>query len=207
MILITPDKLKRIAVNLSDEMCAHYAPLLLTAMEEFEIDNARRCAAFIAQTCHESQEYKRLVENLNYSAQRLMAVWPKRFPSMSFAQGYDRKPEKIANYVYANRNGNGAPETGDGWLYRGRAIIGITGKANYEPCGHGIGLDLVSHPELLEQPVHAFRAGAWWWREHGLNALADANEFTEQTKTINGGLNGLAERKVYWSRAKQVLAA
>ncbi|MGA9771448.1 MAG: glycoside hydrolase family 19 protein [Blastocatellia bacterium] len=202
---ISQEQLKRIAVNLPTTLCGLYAPLLATAMNEFEIDTPRRGAAFLAHTCHESQEYQRLVENMNYSAQRLMAVWPKRFPSLSYAQAYDHQPEKIANYVYANRNGNGSPESGDGWRYRGRAIIGITGKANYEPCGVGIGLDLVSHPELLEQPVHAIRAGAWWWSEHGLNALADASEFEEQTKVINGGLNGLAERKIYWARAKQVL--
>ena len=207
MISITSQQLKEIAVNLPTDMCGLYAPLLSTAMDEFEVDTPRRAAAFIAHTCHESREYQRLVEDMNYKAERLMAVWPKRFPSLAFAQAYAHQPEKLANYVYAHRNGNGAPESGDGWRYRGRAIIGITGKANYETCGAGISLDLLSQPELLEQPVHAFRAGAWWWREHGLNALADANEFTRQTEVINGGRNGLVERKIYWGRAKQVLGA
>lgn len=174
---------------------------LTQVMEEFAITTPIRQAAFIAQTAHESIGFTALRENLNYSATALTATWPSRFPTDVAAQ-YARQPEKIANRAYANRLGNGDEGSGDGWRYRGRGIIQVTGKDNYRSCGATLGLDLVSSPELLEDITHAFRSGGWFWNNRSLNALADQGDFLGITKKINGGTNGLADRERYYARAK-----
>lgn len=188
-----------------------FVPALSTAMARFKINSAVRAAAFIAQIGHESGGLTRLVENLNYSAQGLANTWPVRFKDSNgqpsaLANQIARKPELIANAVYGGRLGNGSVASGDGWRYRGRGLIQLTGKANYQEAGEALGVDLVAHPELLEQPEWACLAAAWFWSEHGLNELADAGKFEAITKRINGGLTGHAERVALWERAKAVLA-
>lgn len=202
--IISEQQLKQIMPNLSDEKCREYLPYLFQAMDEFEINTPIRIAAFIAQTAHESAEYTSLIENLNYSADALMRVWPSRFTPEKVTS-YARQPEKIANCVYANRMDNGDELSGDGWRYRGRGVIQITGRYNYEACGTALKLDLVSKPELLEQPLNTFRSAAWYWASRKLNALADNQDFKGITRGINGGLNGLEDRIKYYNRAKAVL--
>ena len=177
---------------------------LNNAMQEFRITTPLRQVAFIAQTAHESIGYSAFVENLNYSAQALLATWPSHFTAAE-AASYARKPERIANRAYADRGGNGNEASGDGWKYRGRGIIQITFRDNYRACGTGLGADLVSHPELLEQPSYAFRSGAWFWNSRNLNPLADLGDFVRITRVINGGLNGLADRQRYYALAKAAL--
>ncbi|MEK9207537.1 MAG: glycoside hydrolase family 19 protein, partial [Patescibacteria group bacterium] len=109
------------------------------------------------------------------------------------------------NCVYANRIGNGNETSGDGWRYCGRGIIQITGKDNYKTCGIGLGLDLISSPELLEQPANAFRSGAWFWKSHNLNSLADKGDFLGITRIINGGTIGQEDRERYYIHAKIAL--
>lgn len=184
---------------------------LNTAMARFRIDSPVRIAAFLAQVGHESAQLTRLTEGLNYSAQGLANTWPKRFATPvggpnAEAMRLQRNPEAIANSAYASRNGNGAEETGDGWRYRGRGIVQITGRANYRAAGQALGVDLEQNPELLEQPLYAALSAAWFWSEHGLNELADAGRFEAITRRINGGLNGQAERVALWEAAKRVLA-
>ena len=174
------------------------------AMQEFSINTPIRQCAFIAQTAHESAGYAFLIENLNYSAQALINTWPSRFTAKN-APLYARQQQKIANYVYSNRLGNGNEASGDGWKYRGRGIIQITGKDNYRNCGVDLGLDLVTSPELLEQLEHAFRSGAWFWNSRKLNDLADKEDFVRITKAINGGTIGLEDRMKYYTRAKTAL--
>ena len=174
------------------------------AMLEFSINTPLRQAAFIAQTAHESIGYTAFRENLNYSADALVRTWPRRFTPKT-AQSYARQPEKIANCVYANRIGNGGETSGDGWRYRGRGIIQVTGKNNYKACGTGLGLDLISSPELLEQLTHAFRSGAWFWKSRNLSSLADKRDFLGITKIINGGINGQEDRERYYVRAKTAI--
>jgi putative chitinase len=202
---MTPEQLIRIA-PFAHAVAATFAPLLTAACAEFGISTPARQAAFVPQVAHESAGFTRLVENLNYSATGLMSVWPKRF-NLTTAMACARNPEKIANQVYASRMGNGNVASGDGWRYRGRGLIQITGRANYEGCGEGLGLDLIAHPELLECPEHAARSAGWYWQANGLNALADAGDFDGITRRINGGLNGIMERRAFWVRAKQEFGA
>ena len=170
----------------------------------FKLDTKARAAAFLAQVGHESGRLTRLVENLNYSAEGLVATWPKRFGTKLAAQ-VARKPEQIANIVYADRLGNGSQASGDGWKYRGRGLIQITGKSNYRDCGAVLGLDLLSNPSLLEIPTSGAMSAGWFWSTNGLNALADAGQFETLTRQINGGLNGLADRKDLLARVMRVL--
>lgn len=202
--IITAEQLKRIISTLSDTRCKEYLPHLLQAMTEFEISTPIRVAAFIAQTAHESAGYSAFLENLNYSAQALLNTWPNRF-TLEIATAYARQPEKIANHVYINRLGNGDEASGDGWRYRGRGVIQTTGRVNYKACGTGLGLDLITSPELLEQPLNAFRSAGWYWKSRNCNSFADSDNFIGLTKVINGGLNGLDDRKDYYARAKSVL--
>ncbi|WP_110947437.1 glycoside hydrolase family 19 protein, partial [Pseudomonas bohemica] len=127
----------------SAKVAATFVPVLNTAMGNFQIVTPARIAAFIAQVGHESAQLTVLVENLNYSADALRKTWPRRF-SESLAAEYARKPEKIANIAYASRMGNGAPASGDGWKYRGRGLIQITGKDNYRKCSDALALDLIT---------------------------------------------------------------
>jgi putative chitinase len=174
------------------------------AMRRFEIDTPPRMAAFAAQLAHESGQLQRWTENLNYRWERLRQVFPKYFASDAEARAFDRKPERIANRVYASRMGNGPEASGDGWRYRGRGPIQLTGRDNYRACGMAIGVDLVGDPDLLATPGPGCLAAAWFWARNGLNALADAGDFVTITRRINGGLNGLAERREFWAQAKEV---
>jgi putative chitinase len=202
--MISDESLKQVLREMADAKREEYVPYLNEAAQRFEIATPLRSAAFIAQTAHESAEYSRFVENLNYSAQGLLNTWPKRFTAEK-ALAYGRKPDRIASYVYANRLGNGNEASGDGWRYRGRGIIQITGKTNYQACGNGLGVDLLASPELLEQPQLAFLSAAWFWDSRKLNDLADRDDFVGITKIINGGTNGLADRQAYYELAKAAL--
>jgi putative chitinase len=172
---------------------------------KYDISTPQRQAAFIGQCAHESANFRTLTENLNYSAKGLMATWPSRFPTEAFANEYNRQPEKIANRVYGGRMGNGTEETGDGWRYRGRGLKQLTGKENYERCGSGLGVDLVSNPDWLLDPKYAALSAGWFWNKHNLNDLADAGDFETMTKRINGGLIGLVDRKAKIAKALSVL--
>lgn len=180
------------------------------AMQCFTIDTAQRQAVFLAQIGHESAQLTRCVENLAYSAQRLAAVWPRRFRSAdgsptALARELAYQPERIANLVYAGRNGNGDEASGDGWRYRGRGLLQITGRANYSDVAKGLAQPFLAAPHLLSEPYWACHSAAWWWRQHGLNELADVGDFSAVTRRINGGLNGLEERMRLWKRAREVL--
>jgi putative chitinase len=183
-----------------------FVSALNDAMERFKIQGQLRVAAFLAQVGHESGQLRTLVEDLNYSADGLIRTWPKRF-SLATATNAARKPEQIANIVYASRLGNGPAVTGDGWRYRGRGLIQVTGWVNYQACGSALGLDLLTKPELLEQPSYAALSAAWFWSSNGLNNLADGGQFEAITRRINGGLNGQPERLKLWAKASSVLAA
>ena len=199
---ITTQQLLQILPN-AGRQAGVFVPVLNTAMGKYGIVTRLRIAAFIAQIGHESGQLTRLVENLNYSAEGLMKTWPSRFDLVR-ATAAARKPEQIANIVYAGRMGNTEP--GDGWKYRGRGLFQVTGRANYAACGEALGLDLINQPELLEQPKNACLSAAWFWATNGLNTLADADKFEAITRRINGGLNGQADRQALHARALKVLA-
>lgn len=188
-----------------------FVPALNRAMARYRIDSPVRRAAFIAQVGHESGHLRLLVENLNYSAAGLAATWPSRFSASdgkanALALQLARQPERIANHVYAGRMGNGPTESGDGWRYRGRGLIQLTGRANYGACGSAIGANLLGTPELLEQPEWAALSAAWFWSSNGLNELADAGAFEQITRRINGGTHGQPQRLALWRAGTEALA-
>lgn len=191
---------------------AQWTDALNAAMERFDIDTPARVAAFLAQVAHESTEFRKLVENLNYSAAGLCKTWPKRFTTPDAAKPYERNPEVLANYVYAKRLGNGDVASGDGWRFRGRGLIQLTGRGNYRSCGTAVTLPLEAEPERLETPEAAALAAAQFWQSRGLNHLADDRnddnddeDFVTITTIINGGTAGLTARRIYWARAKAAL--
>ena len=178
---------------------------LTAAFTRFEINTPERQAAFIGQCAHESANFKTLQENLNYSAKGLNATWPSRFPSEAEAQPYHRQPEKIANKVYSGRMGN--LDEGDGWKYRGRGLIQLTGKDNYPLALDALGVDFIADPDLVLTKEYAALTAAWYWNKRGLNKEADAKDFTGMTKKINGGVIGLADRVAHINTALGVLTA
>jgi len=155
-----------------------FAPVLNTAMQHYQIVGTKRVAAFIAQIGHESGQ-------LIY-VRELWGPTP-------------------AQAGYEGRKDLGNTEVGDGFKFRGRGLIQVTGRANYASCGEALALDLINHPELLEQPQYAAMSAAWFWKQNGLNDLADRDQFNSITRRINGGLNGLQDRLEIWSRARAVL--
>ncbi len=175
--------------------------------DNYGIDTPERMANFLGQCDHESAGFTHLVENLNYSAQGLIETFPKYF-TQELADTYARKPEDIANRVYANRMGNGNEASGDGWLYRGKGCIQITGKQNHQAFFKSIGLDVNSDPALISTQYPLVSA-AWFWSWKGLNAQADSVDdetITAITKVINGGTNGLADRIAKVNKWHQLLS-
>lgn len=170
---------------------------------KYNISTTQRQAAFIGQCQHESNNFRTLEENLNYSADGLMRTWSSRFPSRDVAEQFAQNPEKIANKVYAGRMGN--TQDGDGWAYHGRGIIQLTGRDNYKNCGTAVGMDLINYPELLVQPNGAALSAGWFWNKHGLNDLADARDYETMTKRINGGTLGLEDRIAKINKALEIL--
>ena len=166
---------------------------------------AKRQAAFLAQCIHESQHLQRLSENLNYSASGLMTTFPRYFPDSSFANLYAKNPEKIANRVYANEMGNGNETSGDGWKYRGRGLIQLTGRWSYDHCGSGIKQNLIDNPEYLESVEGAVVSSIWFWNSHNLSKLADNDQFIAITKVINPQMFGLEDRQKLYNAALKIL--
>lgn len=160
------------------------------------IDTKERINSFLAQCGHESGGFTRFVENLNYSAKGLRATFPKYFPDDAIATAYERKPEKIANRVYANRMNNSNESSGDGWKFRGRGPIQLTGKANYEMFSKDTGIDLLQNPDLvLSDNTILLKTAIWFWNKNKLNDFADKKDIKGMTKKINGGFIGLEERQ------------
>jgi putative chitinase len=185
---------------------------LNAAMKRFEIRTRARTAAFLAQIAHESGQCRFVEERLSYSAGALMRTWPRRFPTLDIALQYERNPEKLANFVYANRMGNGTPESRDGFRFRGRGLIQMTGRGNYAAVSDALKVDFTAKPDLMIEPRHAAMSAAWFWQTRGLNELADDKsddddneDFRQITRVINGGLNGLAERMHFWGLSKKAL--
>jgi len=173
----------------------------------YEINTPERQAAFIGQCAHESMNFTKLEENMNYSAEGLMKTWPSRFPTLEVAKQYARNPEKIANKVYGGRMGNGTEETGDGWLYHGRGLIQLTGKDNYTLAGDALNMDFIHSPDYVLVPKYAALTAGWYWNKRQLNKEADAKDYTGMTKKINGGTIGLDDRIAHIKHAQEVLTA
>lgn len=157
------------------------------------ITTKQRKAMFFAQLDHESG-LKPISENLNYSAEGLLRVFGKYFTPIT-AKQYARQPQKIANRVYANRMGNGSELSGEGWKYRGRGFIQLTGKNNYQELSKWSNVDYVNEPDKLLNEADAMISALWFWTTNNLNSFADKGDVLGATKRINGGTNGLADRQ------------
>ena len=207
----------------SASVADRYIEPLNRIMPEYGIDNRRRICHFLAQLAQESGQLCYTSENLNYSADGLQRTFRKYFPTPALAALYARKPERIANRVYANRIGNGDEQSGDGWRFRGHGLIQLTGRANYQKYlthlhqiatpgsenAHFANITIDELPDLLTKPEHAVRSACWFWLSNGLTTLADgqADEAVCEaiTRRINGGTNGLTQRKVFYYSAKQLI--
>lgn len=183
------------------------AEVFNSVFPKYDITTGRRGAGFIAQCGHESGDFTRLEENLNYSAKRLHEVFPNRFPTLQSAKDYDRNPEKIGNKIYGDRLGNGPESSGDGYKYRGRGAIQLTGHDNYQVFAADIGKSIDEAVAYCETLDGAVESACWFWKKHGLNATCDQDDITHMTKIINGGTIGLEDRKARYEKAKKVLPA
>ena len=206
-----------------------YLPLVQAVSRQVLINTPRRLAAFLAQVGHESAGFTVLVENLNYSAGGLAATWGSRFAQKDGEGQYitvtdgnrsrrvpnadalmlQRRPQAIANRVYSNRLGNGSEASGEGWLYRGRGLIQVTGKTNYCQCSQGLFGDerLLTSPQLLQEWQWAVASAGWYWSSRNINTLADGDDFERVTRAVNGGLNGQAHRVALYREALGLLHA
>ena len=189
----------------------HINPELVSAFnatfDRWGIQTLRQQAAFIGQCGHESGNFRVLEENLNYAADRLMKIWPKRFPTIDVAQPYHRNPRKIANKVYANRMGNRDEASDDGWRFRGSGWVQLTGHDNFYHFGKAMGEDFVMKPDLVRTPEYAAQSAGWFWSTHKCNQIAESGDWKALTKRINGGEIGLADRIKHTQHAMQVLSA
>ena len=210
LLAIMPNAEKNIRSNrnwLKDgrPMTANEATALLNRYaKECGITTPLHWVHFLANVAVESGCLRNSEENLNYSAKGLRTMWPARFITMEQAMQYAHKPEKIANYVYAMRMGNGSRDSGDGWRYRGRGLIGYTGKANYQEYAKWCGYDVVKQPDLLAGRTGAFRSAAHFFAKNCLT-MASRDNGQGIRRRINGGLTGWTDCQQYIDRAKQVL--
>lgn len=183
-----------------------WVPHLNAAMDRWVINSPMRAAMFLAHVAVESAELTRLEESLIYSSQRLMVVWPHKFPTLEIANKYAGKIHDLADFVYAGVNGNGDEISGDGYRYRGRGPIQITGADNYREFGKASGdSTLLLCPDRLLTKAGGASSAGWFFSSRHCNELADQAKVEEVTRKINGGLNGLAERQKYYEKARSVL--
>lgn len=205
-VKITKEHLQKLFPKTRATTLAQYVKPLNDVLTHFGIaDTVERVAAFLAQVGHESGEFKTAIENLNYSATGLRNIFPKYFNTDKLAAEYARKPEKIANRVYANRMGNGNEQSGDGWKFRGKGLLQLTGKNNHQQFADDVGMTLDEVNDFLLTPSGAISSAAWFWDQNKLNQYADANDFVKLTKRINGGTIGLQHRQELYNTALQIL--
>lgn len=205
-VVLTREALADIAPQASAENLDKYLGPLNEVLPTFDINTPLRVAHFLAQVGHESGAFRFVSENLNYSAKALRAVFGKYFTSDEMAEEYARKPEQIANVVYADRMGNGDTDSGDGWRYRGRGLIQLTGKDNYQAMSDAVGKDLVSDPDqVADDPALTIASACWYWQSRKLNEYADQDDIRAVTRRVNGGYHGLQDREAYLERAKNAL--
>lgn len=204
--LFSKEDLYKINSNMNQKECDFYYEALNEILPQYGINTKLRICHFLAQILHESGHLKYKSENLNYSAQALRKTFGKYFPNDEIAEKYARQPEKIANRVYANRMGNSNEASSDGWNFRGRGVLQLTGKTNYINCGRDLGIDLENNPDLVaNDPIVSIQVACWFWKRNDLNIYADNDDIKTITKHINGGLNGYDNRCKILNLAKSVI--
>lgn len=197
-----------VAAGVNPTQAKTFADPLSAACTLFDISSRVRVAAFVAQCVHESTGFTHLEENLFYSTPaRIRQMWPTRVTTEAAAAPLCRNPEALANTVYALRNGNGDPASGDGWRFRGRGLFQLTGRHNYADAALELNRPYIEKPEMVAQPSDACLTAAWYWHTNKLNLLADASNTKAITWAINGpALVGLAERVQLFDRALRAFA-
>jgi putative chitinase len=199
--MVNAEQLKRLGIG------PQWVDALNETFDRFGVSTPNQQAAFIGQCGHECGNFRILEENLNYKAATLMKLWPKRFPSLEIANAYAGNPKKIANMVYASRMGNRDEASGDGYRFRGRGCIQLTGHTNYFHAGKALGVDFVMEPDPVATPKYAAMTAGWFWSTHDCNRLAEAADWTGLTKKINGGIIGLQDRIHHTQLALDALVA
>ena len=192
-------------IGVSGARSDRYLRDLNAMLPKYGINTPLRVAHFLAQVLHESGMLRHTTENMNYSAKGLRKIFSKYF-TRAQARSYARKPESIGNRAYANRNGNGSETSGDGHRYRGRGLIQLTGKDNYQKFSDWHGVDVVHDPNSVASN-YAVASAVFYWNRNSLNWLADRNDVRAVTKRINGGYNGLQDRIDLLRKAKRAVAA
>lgn len=200
----TPQKFNHILTNAPNKEDWYSA--IYQILPDWDITSIPRVAGFMAQTIHESGNYSRFQENLNYSSDRLLQVFPKYFKNLN-PRDYHRQPEKIANLVYANRMGNGPPESGDGWKFRGTGLIQITGRYNYEEFAKSVNMTLEEAIDYIATFQGAVESACWFWKTNNINFYCDNYDILGMTKRINGGTNGLEHREYEFNRILNILSS
>lgn len=197
-----------IAAGIAPTLARNFATPLAEACFRFGINSAKREAAFVSQCAHESAGLSTLEEGLYYTTpERIRAVWPSRFASTAEAAKFLRNPQALANRVYANRNGNGDEVSGDGWRYRGRGLLQITGRGNYLAAEAAIDAPYQAQPDLVQTPAHAALTAAWFFVSAGCLRGADAGDVAAVTRAINGpALAGLDDRRKRYELALEAFS-
>lgn len=205
--MVTESQLRKLFPTAKDATVRAFAAKSAALFKEYGLsENRLRLEYFLAQIAHETGGLTRSVENLNYTAKRITEIWPTRFATLVSAEPFANNPEKLANKVYADRMGNGPPESGDGYRYRGRGYIQITGKDGYRQTGLRAGLDLLEKPERAIATEQALRVACAFWKWKDLNPLCDIRNFEEVTRRVNGGLIGLDDRLNWLKKVRAALA-
>ena len=204
--MITQALLQKLCPRTKAAILKQYVDPLNDVVEYYEISKTNeRLSAFLAQIIHESGGFTAVRENLNYGAAGLMTKFKKYFPTIELAKEYERQPARIANRVYANRMDNGPESSGDGWKFRGRGLIQLTGRYNYTQFAKGLGITVDEVVEYMETPEGACSSAGWFWDNNELNTYCDKKDFIGLTKRINGGTNGLEDRKHHYELAIKLL--
>lgn len=204
--MVTLPLLKAICPQTKESILLKYVDSLNEVAEYYDMSqNPARLAAFLAQVAHESGGFNAIKENLNYSASGLRNTFGKYFTTDDMANQYARKPEKIANKVYANRMSNGTEDSGDGYRFCGRGLIQLTGRDNYTKFAIALDISIDETVKYLETPEGACSSAGWFWDNNNLNSYCDRNDFVGLTKRINGGTNGLADRQHHFEIALRIL--
>lgn len=200
--ILTLDQLRQMVKNPHIE---HWYRALEQLLPDYDINTPPRVAHFVAQCAHESGNFAFIQENLNYRAESLMRTWPKYFPTIDVARQYEKQPQRIANRAYASRMGNGDEASGDGWKYRGRGLIQLTGKDNYTFFAGSLGIPVEEAADYLSTFEGAAQSACFFWEQNKLNRFADANDVKGLTRAINGGTLGLEDRIKHTNHALHVM--